>query len=90
MAKRKCLSPKSVECLRGTKENMAIVDNFIKNGGYTFKKYTDNTNSFKKVELEERDVEPDEEDEFLFELEDIDEEEVILYLEDFYDSTDET
>ena len=42
------------------KENIAIVDNSIKNGGYTFKKYTDETNTFKKVELEERDVEPDE------------------------------
>ena len=37
----------------------------------------DESNSFKKVELEERDVEPDEEDDLLLELEDIDEEEVI-------------
>ena len=44
---------------------------------------TDESNSSKKVELGEIDVEPDEEDDFLLELEDIDEEEVILYLEDF-------
>ena len=60
------------------------------NGGHTIRKYTDESNSTKKVELGERDVEPDEEDDLLFELEDIDEEEVILYLEDFYDSTNET
>ena len=58
---------------------------FIKNGGYTNKKYTDESDSFKKVELEERDVEPDEEDDFLLELEDIGEEEII-YLDDFDDS----
>ena len=55
---------------------------FIKTGGYTIQKYTDESDSFKKVELEERDVEPDEEDDFLLELEDIDEEEII-YLDDF-------
>ena len=41
--------------------------------------------SFKNVELEEREVEPDEEDELLLNLEYIDEEEVI-YIEDFDDS----
>ena len=58
---------------------------FIKTGGYTIQKYTDESDSFKKVELEERDVEPDEEDDFLLELEDIGEEEII-YLDDFDDS----
>ena len=66
-----------------------MVDNFIKNGGYTFKKNTDESNSFKKVELEEKDVEPDEEDDFLLKLEDIDKEEVIP-LDDFDDITNET
>ena len=89
MAKRNCLSPKNVERLIVIKENMAIVDNFIKNGGYTFKKYTDESNSFKKVELEERDIEPDEEDDLLLELKDIDEEEVI-HLDDLDDSENKT
>ena len=55
------------------------------NGGHTIKKYTDKSNSFKKVELGERDVEPDEEDDLILELEDIDEEEVI-HLDDLDDS----
>ena len=59
------------------------------NGGHTNKKDTDESNSFKKVELGERDVEPDEEDDLLLELEDIDEEEVI-HLDDLDDSENET
>ena len=68
---------------------MALVENFIKNGGYTIKKYTDESDYFQKVELEERDIEPDEEDDLLLELEDIDKEEVI-YLDDLDDSENKT
>ena len=46
-------------------------------------------NSFKKVELEERDVEPDEEDDLLLELEDLYKQEVI-HLDDLNDSENET
>ena len=45
--------------------------------------------SFKKVELEERDVEPDKEDDLLLEMEDIDKEEVI-HLDDLDDSENKT
>ena len=47
--------------------------------------YTDESNSFKKVELEERDIEPDEEDDLLLELEDLYKQEVI-HLDDLNDS----
>ena len=55
----------------------------------TIKKYKDESNSFKKVKLGDRDVEPDEEDDLLLELEDIDEEEVI-HLDDLDDSENKT
>ena len=67
---------------------MAMVDNFIKHGGYTIKKYAEDSNPFKKVDLEEREVEPGEGDDNDNELEDINDEEVI-YLEDFDDSENE-
>ena len=51
--------------------------------------FTDKSNSFKKVELGERDVEPDEGDDLLLELEDIDKEEVI-HLDDLDDSENKT
>ena len=87
-AKRNRLSPKNVECLIVIKENMAMVDNFIKHGGYTIKKYAEDSNPFKKVDLEEREVEPGPDNDNDNNLEDIDDEEVI-YLEDFDDSEDE-
>ena len=36
-AKRNRLPPKFVECLIEIKENMAMVDDFMENGGYRFK-----------------------------------------------------
>ena len=65
-----------------------MLDEFIKHGGYKIKKYTEDSNPFKKVELEERVAEPGENNDMVFELEEIDDEEII-YLEDFDDTEDE-
>ena len=86
-AKRNRLSPKNVESLIVIKENMALIDNFDKNSGYKIKKFNEESNPFKKVEMEEVQVQTDTEDDGSLDMEDMDDED-ILYL-DFIDDSDD-
>ena len=83
-AKRNRLSPKNVECLIVIKENMAMVESFMQKGGYTIKKYENETNPFAVIDIEETYQNPDDEDEDGGEWEDLDDQKVV-YLDDDVD-----
>ena len=84
-AKRNRLAPKNVESLIVIKENMAMVENFLKNGGYEIEKSQDDSNPFAKIDIEETERVDDLEDYFNGEGVDAKEEDLI-YLEDVDDS----
>ena len=50
--KRNRLAPRNVESLIVIKENMAMVEYFLKNGGYEIGKSEDNSNPFEKIIIE--------------------------------------
>ena len=79
-AKRNRLSPKNVESLIVIKENMAMVEDFMKNGGYKIKVFETETNPFADIIVEETergDVDDNERG-----VVDFDEEEEVIYLDD--------
>ena len=78
-AKRNRLSPKNVESLIVIKENMAMVNDFIQNGGYIVKNFETESNPFASIDMEEK-VGRVDDDEFEGLLGDIDDEDII-YLE---------
>ena len=51
-AKRNQLAPKIVESLIVIKENMAMVNNFLKSDGYEIEKSENNSNPFEKINIE--------------------------------------
>ena len=81
-AKRNRLAPKNVESLIVIKENMAMVEDFLKNGGYDVEKSEDNSNPFVKIEGQERHDDPED---FFNGERDAEEEEDVIYLEDMDD-----
>ena len=85
-AKRNRLSPKNVESLIVIKENMAMVNDFIQNGGYIVKNFETESNPFASIDMEEK-VGRVDDDEFEGLLGDIDDEDII-YLEDDVDISD--
>ena len=72
-AKRNRLSPKNVESLIVIKENMAMVNDFMQNGGYIVK----NFETFASIDMEEK-VGRVDDDEFEGMLGDIEDEDIIF------------
>ena len=83
-AKRNRLTPRNVESLIVIKENMAILEYFLKYGGYEIEKSEDNGNPFEKIIIEgqERHDGPEE---FFNGEKNTEEEENKIYLEDIDD-----
>ena len=84
-AKRNRIAPQNVESLIVIKQNMALVEEFLTNGGYEIEKSEDNSNPFAKINIEEQERQHYLEDYFNGEK-DAEEEEDVLYLEDVDDS----
>ena len=66
------------------KENMAMVEDFLKIGGYEIEKSEDNSNPFEKINIEGQERHFDPED-FLNSERETEKEEDIIYLEDMDD-----
>ena len=77
-AKRNRLDPNNIESLIVIKENMAMVEYFLRNGGYEIEKSEDNSNPFKKINIEGQERHDDPEEYFNSEK-DNEEEEFIIY-----------
>ena len=89
-AKRNRLSPKNVQNLLVIKENMDMVDNFMKYGGYVVRNFDDKKNPFVSIEVEEY-VRPVNNEEEVDTLDWMNiEEEDIIYLDDDVDIDDES
>ena len=86
-AKRNRLSPKNVESLIVIKENMAMVDDFLKNSGYTIKTFDNNKNLSDIIMIEETQRrESDEDSDYgIYDLE----QEELINLDDFISDDDD-
>ena len=86
-AQRNRLSPKNVESLIVIKENMAMVDDFLKNSGYTIKTFDNDKNLSDIIMIEETQRrESDEDSDYgIYDLE----EEELINLDDFISDDDD-
>lgn len=68
---------------------MAMVEDFLKNGGYEIQKSEDNSNPFIKINIKEQEIDDDPED-FFNDGKHADEEKDVIYLENVDDSEADT